>query len=147
VRWFDVFLSHPHNDASQVRALAETLSMKHGLRVWLDGRECKGGKLEPQCEQGIRDSRYAVVVGSKTQLNSKRASVAKTSAPTWKKPWPHSTNTPPPPSRLRRLPPPPRRQPPPADPRLAARRAAAIAGAPGPSDLRSPPSLTTLETR
>ncbi len=70
VRQFDVFLSHQHNDSPRVATLANSLSTKHQLRVWLDVRECKAGKLKPQCEQGIRDSRYTVVVGSKTQLNS-----------------------------------------------------------------------------
>ncbi len=71
VRQFDVFLSHNHNDSARVESLARTLSEKHGLRVWLDKWECAPGKLEPQCEVGIRDSRFTVVVGSQTALNSK----------------------------------------------------------------------------
>jgi tetratricopeptide (TPR) repeat protein len=71
VRLFDVFLSHNHNDSLRVEALARTLSEEHGLRVWLDKWECGPGKLEPQCEVGIRISRFTVVVGSKTALNSK----------------------------------------------------------------------------
>ena len=70
VRLFDVFLSHNHNDSARVEALARLLADKHGLRVWLDKWECVPGKLEPQCETGIRDSRFTVVVGSQTALNS-----------------------------------------------------------------------------
>jgi hypothetical protein len=71
VRQFDVFLSHQHNDAARVEALARRLTEKHGLRVWLDTWECVPGKLEPQCETGIRNSRFTVVVGSQTALRSK----------------------------------------------------------------------------
>ncbi len=71
VREFDLFLSHNHNDSVRVEALARLLTEKHGLRVWLDKWECGPGKLEPQCEAGIRDSRFTVVVGSQTALNSK----------------------------------------------------------------------------
>ncbi|MBX7211537.1 MAG: CHAT domain-containing protein [Verrucomicrobiaceae bacterium] len=71
VRQFDLFLSHNHNDSARVEAIARTLSEKHGLRVWLDKWECDPGKLEPQCEAGIRNSRFTVVAGSQTSLNSK----------------------------------------------------------------------------
>ncbi|HEX3529486.1 MAG TPA: tetratricopeptide repeat protein [Thermoanaerobaculia bacterium] len=71
VRQFNVFLSHQHNDAARVEALARRLTEKHGLRVWLDAWECVPGKLEPQCETGIRNSRFTVVVGSQTALRSK----------------------------------------------------------------------------
>ena len=71
VRQFDLFLSHNHNDSARVEALARTLSEKHGLRVWLDKWECDPGKLEPQCEAGIRNSRFTVVAGSQSALNSK----------------------------------------------------------------------------
>ncbi len=71
VRQFDLFLSHQHNDATRVEALARQLTEKHGLRVWLDSWECGPGKLEPQCEMGIRNSRLTVVVGSQTALKSK----------------------------------------------------------------------------
>ena len=37
----------------------------------MDKWECKPGKLEPQCEVGIRDSRFTVVVGSQKALDSK----------------------------------------------------------------------------
>jgi tetratricopeptide (TPR) repeat protein len=70
VRQFDLFLSHNHNDSARVESLARTLSEKHGMRVWLDKWECKPGKLEPQCEVGIRDSRFTVVVGSQKALDS-----------------------------------------------------------------------------
>ena len=70
VRLFDVFLSHHHNDSTRVEALAKALSEKHGLRVWLDKWECGPGKLESQCEVGIKDSRFTVVVGSEAALNS-----------------------------------------------------------------------------
>ncbi|NRF65442.1 CHAT domain-containing protein [Aquincola sp. S2] len=70
VRQFDLFLSHNHNDSTRVEALARTLSEKHGLRVWLDKWECDPGKLEPQCEAGIRHSRFTVVAGSQSALNS-----------------------------------------------------------------------------
>ncbi len=70
VRQFDLFLSHNHNDSGRVEALARTLTEKHGLRVWLDKWECKPGKLEPQCEIGIRNSRFTVVVGSQKALKS-----------------------------------------------------------------------------
>ena len=71
VRQYDLFLSHNHNDSARVEALARLLSVKHGLRVWLDKWKCVPGKLEPQCEKGIRDSRFTVVVGSRDALNSK----------------------------------------------------------------------------
>ena len=70
VRQFDIFLSHNHNDSDRVEALARLLVDKHGLRVWLDKWECVPGKLEPQCEIGIRNSRFTVVVGSKKALKS-----------------------------------------------------------------------------
>ncbi|HEX5717297.1 MAG TPA: CHAT domain-containing protein, partial [Thermoanaerobaculia bacterium] len=71
VREFDLFLSHQHNDAERVEALARRLTEKHGLRVWLDKWECGPGKLEPQCETGIENSRFTVVAGSQTALRSK----------------------------------------------------------------------------
>ena len=71
VRQFDLFLSHKHNDSARVEALARALTEKHGLRVWLDKWECGPGKLEPQCETGIRNSRFTVVAGSQTALSSK----------------------------------------------------------------------------
>jgi len=71
VRQYDLFLSHNHNDSVRVEALARALSNKHNLRVWLDKWECGPGKLEPQCEAGIRDSRFTVVVGSQAAINSK----------------------------------------------------------------------------
>src|SRR5436305_987249 len=71
VRQFDLFLSHQHNDATRVEALARQLVEKHGLRVWLDQWECGPGDLKAQCETGIKDSRFTVVVGSQTALKSK----------------------------------------------------------------------------
>ncbi len=71
VRQFDLFLSHNHNDSARVEVLARTLSEKHGLRVWLDKWKCRPGKLEPQCEAGIRNSRFTVVAVSQTALDSK----------------------------------------------------------------------------
>jgi tetratricopeptide (TPR) repeat protein len=71
VRLFDVFLSHQHNDAPRVEDLARLLVEKHGLRVWLDKWECASGNLKPQCETGIQNSRFTVVVGSQTALKSK----------------------------------------------------------------------------
>jgi hypothetical protein len=71
VRQYDLFLSHNHNDSARVEALARLLSDKHGLRVWLDKWECCPGQLEPQCQAGIRDSRFTVVVGSQKALDSK----------------------------------------------------------------------------
>ncbi len=70
LRQYDLFLSHNHNDSDRVEALARRLVEKHGLRVWLDKWECVVGELEPQCEAGIRDSRYTVVVGSPAALDS-----------------------------------------------------------------------------
>jgi tetratricopeptide (TPR) repeat protein len=71
VRQYDVFLSHNHNDSARVEQLARVLDEKHGLRVWLDKWECGPGRLEPQCEKGIADSRFTVVVGSQAALASK----------------------------------------------------------------------------
>jgi len=71
VRKFDAFLSHNHNDSVRVESLARELSEKQGIRVWLDKLECKPGRLEPQCEAGISDSRFTVVVGSQNALDSK----------------------------------------------------------------------------
>ena len=71
VRQYDLFLSHNHNDSVRVESLARRLVEKHGLRVWLDKWECGPGKLERQCEAGIRDSRFTVVVGSQKAIDSK----------------------------------------------------------------------------
>lgn len=71
VRQFDLFLSHNHNDSARVEALARKLVDKYGLRVWLDKWEILSGKLEPQCETGIRSSRFTVVAGSQKALDSK----------------------------------------------------------------------------
>ncbi len=71
VRVFDLFLSHQHNDAERVEALARQLMEKHGLRVWLDKWECGPGDLKAQCETGIENSRFTVVAGSQTALRSK----------------------------------------------------------------------------
>jgi tetratricopeptide (TPR) repeat protein len=71
VRQYDLFLSHNHNVSDRVESLARLLADKLGLRVWLDKWECRPGKLEPQCETGIRDSRFTVVVGSQAALDSK----------------------------------------------------------------------------
>lgn len=68
---FDLFLSHNHNDSTRVEAIARQLLEKHGLRVWLDKWECGPGALEPQCEKGIKDSRFTVVAGSQSALLSK----------------------------------------------------------------------------
>jgi tetratricopeptide (TPR) repeat protein len=70
VRRFDVFLSHNHNDSIRVEALARRLVDKHLLRVWLDKWECGPGRLEPQCEEGIENSRFTVVAGSQSALDS-----------------------------------------------------------------------------
>jgi len=70
-RKFDLFLSHNHADSGRVEHLARLLVEKHGLRVWLDKWECRPGRLEPQCESGIKNSRYTVVVGSEAALKSK----------------------------------------------------------------------------
>jgi tetratricopeptide (TPR) repeat protein len=71
MREFDVFLSHNHNDSARVEALARHLVEKHGLRVWLDKWETGPGRLEPQCETGINNSRFTVVAGSEAALRSK----------------------------------------------------------------------------
>lgn len=71
VRQFDLFLSHQHNDAKRVEALARQLTEKHGLRVWLDAWECGPGDLKNQCEAGVRNSRFTIVAGSQTALRSK----------------------------------------------------------------------------
>jgi tetratricopeptide (TPR) repeat protein len=71
VRRFDVFLSHNHNDSARVEALARALGDRHGLRVWLDKWEAGPGRLEPQCEVGIKNSRFTIVAGSRTALESK----------------------------------------------------------------------------
>ena len=70
-RLFDLFLSFTHNDIARVESLARLLVEKHGLRVWLDKWECGPGDLKSQCEAGIRDSRFTVVVGSQKALDSK----------------------------------------------------------------------------
>ena len=67
---FDVFLSQNHNDSARVQALARLLGDRHGLRVWLDLWECGPGKLEPQCEIGIKESRFTAVVGSNAALSA-----------------------------------------------------------------------------
>jgi len=70
VRLFDLFLSHQHNDADRVEALARELTEKHGLRVWLDKWEILAGTLQSQCEIGIRASRFTVVAVSERALKS-----------------------------------------------------------------------------
>ncbi|HEX4952450.1 MAG TPA: CHAT domain-containing protein [Thermoanaerobaculia bacterium] len=70
VRQFDLFLSHQHNDAARVEALARQLTEKHGLRVWLDRWEILSGTLQSQCEVGIRASRFTVVAVSAAALQS-----------------------------------------------------------------------------
>jgi tetratricopeptide (TPR) repeat protein len=70
VREFDVFLSHQHNDAARVEALARELTEKHHLRVWLDTWEILAGTLQSQCEIGIRASRFTVVAVSEKALKS-----------------------------------------------------------------------------
>ena len=70
-RQFDVFLSHNHNDSLRVESLARTLSEKQGLRIWLDKWECRPGNLQKQCESGIRNSRFSIVVGSQKAMSSK----------------------------------------------------------------------------
>jgi hypothetical protein len=70
VRQFDLFLSHNHNDSIRVEALARQLVGKHGLRVWLDKWECGPGELKPQCETGIKNSRFTVVTSSQAALRS-----------------------------------------------------------------------------
>ncbi|HYK22093.1 MAG TPA: TIR domain-containing protein, partial [Pyrinomonadaceae bacterium] len=69
-RKFDLFLSHNHADSDRVERLARLLVEKQGLRVWLDKWECGPGQLKPQCESGIKNSRYTVVVGSEAALRS-----------------------------------------------------------------------------
>ncbi len=70
VREFDLFLSHNHNDAVRVEALARDLTEKHNLRVWLDKWEIGSTVLRSQCETGIRNSRFTVVAGSQAALRS-----------------------------------------------------------------------------
>ena len=70
-RQFDLFMSHNHADSERVERVARLLNERHGLRVWLDKWECKPGQLKPQCEAGIVNSRYTVVVGSRAALESK----------------------------------------------------------------------------
>ena len=71
VRQYDLFLSHNHSDSARVEQLARALTENHDFRVWLDKWECGPGKLEPQCERGIRDSRFTIVAGSQAAVNSK----------------------------------------------------------------------------
>jgi tetratricopeptide (TPR) repeat protein len=70
-RQFDLFMSHNHADSERVERLARMLDEKHGLRVWLDKWETRPGQLKPQCESGITNSRYTVVVGSEAALKSR----------------------------------------------------------------------------
>jgi hypothetical protein len=71
VRQNDLFLSHNHNDSARIEALARRLDEEQGLRVWLDKKKCGPGRLEPQCEAGIRDSRFTLVASSQAALSSK----------------------------------------------------------------------------
>jgi hypothetical protein len=70
MRRYDLFLSHNHNDSTRIEALARRLVEEQGLRVWLDKWECGPGPLKPQCETGIRDSRFTLVAGSQAALDS-----------------------------------------------------------------------------
>jgi hypothetical protein len=71
VRRFDVFLSHNHNDAARVEAVARGLADRHGLRVWLDKWEARMGDLEELCAAGIRNSRFTMLAATPEAVASR----------------------------------------------------------------------------
>ena len=69
-REFDVFISHASEDKDDVvRSLAEALR-EHGLRVWYDEFELRiGDSLRRKIDRGLANSRFGVVVLSKSFFN------------------------------------------------------------------------------
>ena len=70
VKEFDIFLSHKGGESARIEILARLLSEKHGLRVWLDKWECQPGPPKPQCEIGVRNSRFTAVIVAEKSLKS-----------------------------------------------------------------------------
>lgn len=69
---YDVFISHAHEDKiSFVENLVEELQ-NSGIRVWYDSVEMEWGKsLREQIDNGIRKSKYAMLVFSKSFFSKK----------------------------------------------------------------------------
>ena len=63
---YDVFISYASEDKNEIaRPLAESL-VKRGLRVWYDEFELKAGdRIRNAINQGIKDSRYGVIILSR----------------------------------------------------------------------------------
>jgi hypothetical protein len=68
---FELFLSHTHANSERVEAIARRLRDGHGLKVWLDKWQIKGGPLHPQCEEGVARSRFVAIVCTRKALESK----------------------------------------------------------------------------
>jgi len=65
-----VFISHASADDSFVAELRQELE-RHGIPVWVDSRELRGGnKLAPEITQAIEDARQVIVVLSLDTINS-----------------------------------------------------------------------------
>lgn len=63
---YDAFISHASEDKGIVRPIAENLRSK-GFRVWFDEFELKiGDSLRKSIDQGLINSRYGVVILSKS---------------------------------------------------------------------------------
>ena len=60
---YDLFISHAAEDKDQVaRPLAQSLT-ERGLKVWYDETELRiGDNLRERIDEGIRESRFAVVI-------------------------------------------------------------------------------------
>ncbi|MCL4205449.1 MAG: tetratricopeptide repeat protein [Pirellulaceae bacterium] len=69
-RHYDVFLSHTGADKARVEAIARSLRDRHGLRVWFDAWELKGGPLQGACEAGVSAARMTAVFCSRSSLAS-----------------------------------------------------------------------------
>ena len=67
---YDVFLSHTGADKARVEAIARQLRDRHGLRVWFDKWELKGGPLQGACEAGLAASRMIAIVCTPEALQS-----------------------------------------------------------------------------
>ncbi len=70
---FDVFISHASEDKdSFVEPLAQALK-KEGISVWYDNFQLKwGDKLRESIDKGLRNSKYGVVVLSRSFLTGKK---------------------------------------------------------------------------
>lgn len=66
---WDVFINHASEDKVFARQLADELT-KQGLKVWFDEMTLKlGDRLSEKIDQGLRDSRFGIVIFSQAFFN------------------------------------------------------------------------------